>query len=305
MILVTGATGNVGSELVDTLLERGAENARAGADPERASLPEGVDVGTGDLSAPAGLTAALTDVRQAFLLGAFATPELLEALRSAGVEHVVLLTSRCVIGGRPDNAITRMWLDAEAVVRDWRIPSTVLHPSSFDSNALRWLPQLRRGDVVRAPWPQVPIAAIDPADIASGRRGGAHRIRPGRTAITLSGPQPSHRATRSRRSPRCSTDRCATSRSPTRRRVPNCTPTHPNRSSTRSSGSTRTASSTTPVSSIPSTVSRADRRVPSRNGPKPTRRRFRSRGTDYWMWTPEIARAITRRWISEVPSKIV
>ena len=158
--------------------------------PERASLPEGVDVGTGDLSAPAGLTAALTDVRQAFLLGAFATPELLEALRSAGVEHVVLLTSRCVVGGRPDNAITRMWLDAEAVVRDSGIPSTVLRPSSFDSNALRWLPQLRRGDVVRAPWPQVPIAAIDPADIAAVAAAALTESGPEHTAITLSGPQP-------------------------------------------------------------------------------------------------------------------
>jgi hypothetical protein len=34
-------------------------------------------------------------------------------------------------------------------------------------NALRWLPQLRERDVVRAPWPAVPIAAIDPADIVS------------------------------------------------------------------------------------------------------------------------------------------
>ena len=35
------------------------------------------------------------------------------------------------------------------------------------SNALRWLPQLRAGDLVRAPFANVPIAAIDPADIAA------------------------------------------------------------------------------------------------------------------------------------------
>jgi uncharacterized protein YbjT (DUF2867 family) len=190
MILVTGATGNVGSELVDALLERGTEVRALVRAPERATLPAGVDVSAGDLSTQARLTAALTDVRQVFLLGAFATNALLEALRSAGVEQVVLLTSRCVVGGSPDNAITRMWLDAEAVVRDSGISSTVLRPAGFQSNALRWLPQLRRGDVVRAPWPQVPIAAIDPADIAAVAAAMLTGSGPDRNAITLSGPQP-------------------------------------------------------------------------------------------------------------------
>jgi uncharacterized protein YbjT (DUF2867 family) len=82
-----------------------------------------------------------------------------------------------------------MWLDSEAAVRDSGIAWTVLRPSGYQSNALRWLPQLRARDVVRAPWPDVAIAAIDPADIASvtatvltepAHEGAAH---------TLSGPQ--------------------------------------------------------------------------------------------------------------------
>jgi uncharacterized protein YbjT (DUF2867 family) len=58
------------------------------------------------------------------------------------------------------------------------------------SNALRWLPQLRQGDVVRAPWPAVPIAAIDPADIAAVAS--AVLTEPGHQgeALTLSGPEP-------------------------------------------------------------------------------------------------------------------
>jgi len=44
---------------------------------------------------------------------------------------------------------------------------TVLRPSGFMSNALRWLPQLRAGDVVRAPFGDAAIAAIDPRDIAA------------------------------------------------------------------------------------------------------------------------------------------
>jgi uncharacterized protein YbjT (DUF2867 family) len=83
-----------------------------------------------------------------------------------------------------------MWLDSESAVRDSGVPWTVLRPSGYQSNALRWLPQLRLGDVVRAPWPDIPIAAIDPADIAAvaatiltepAHEGVAH---------TLSGPVP-------------------------------------------------------------------------------------------------------------------
>src|SRR5262249_36491703 len=84
----------------------------------------------------------------------------------------------------------RMWLESEAAVRASGLPWTILRPSGYQSNALRWLPQLQRGDVVSAPWPDVPIAAIDPADIAAVAA--AVLTGPGHegTALTLSGPQP-------------------------------------------------------------------------------------------------------------------
>jgi uncharacterized protein YbjT (DUF2867 family) len=186
MILVTGATGNVGGEVVAALTARGTDVRAVVRDPARASLPAGVDVVQGDLDLPESLTPALDGARAAFLLGGWGDmPQLLRRMRAARVEHVVLLTSRCVVGGRPDNAVTRMWLDSEAAVRDSGIAWTILRPSGFQSNALRWLPQLRRGDVVRAPWPDVAIAAIDPADIAAvaataltepGHEGAAHSL---------------------------------------------------------------------------------------------------------------------------------
>ena len=142
----------------------------------------------GDLEDPGSLAPALHGVGKVFLLGGFAAACVLRRNRAAGAGHVVLLTSRCVIGRNPQNAVTRMWLDAEAAVRDSGVAWTILPRSGFQSNALRWLPQLREGDVVRAPWPAVPIAAIDPADIAAvasvvltGPHEGA--------ALTLSGPE--------------------------------------------------------------------------------------------------------------------
>ena len=168
MILVTGASGNVGGELVDALVARDEPVRVLVRNADSAVFPSPVDLAVADLRVPDAVAAALGRHPQAVLAGWRSRRcDLLQRVRDAGVEHVVLLTSRCVVGGEPDNAITRMWLDAEAVVRDAGVPWTVLRPSGFHSNVLRWLPQLRHGDVVRAPWPDVPIASIDPADIAA------------------------------------------------------------------------------------------------------------------------------------------
>lgn len=190
MILITGGTGNVGGELTRALAARGEAVRVLARKPGQAAFPAGVQVATADLEQPPSLAPALDGVTKVFLLGGFATAGLLQRIRAAGAWHLVLLTSRCVIGGNPQNAVTRMWLDAEAAVRDSGMEWTILRPSGFQSNALRWLPQLREGDIVRAPWPAVPIAAIDPADIAAVAS--AVLTGPGHNgeALTLSGPEP-------------------------------------------------------------------------------------------------------------------
>jgi uncharacterized protein YbjT (DUF2867 family) len=191
MILVTGATGNVGGEVAAALAARGDDVRAVVRDPARANLAGGVELVQGDLELPESLTPALDGVRAVFLLGGWGDMAgVMRRIERARVEHVVLLTSRSVVGGKPDNAVTRMWLDSEAAVRAGGVAWTALRPSGYQSNALRWLPQLRAGDVVRAAWPDVAIAAIDPADIAAvaatvltepGHEGVAH---------SLSGPEP-------------------------------------------------------------------------------------------------------------------
>jgi uncharacterized protein YbjT (DUF2867 family) len=190
-ILVTGARGNVGSEVVAGLVDRGQAVRALVRDPARAQMPEDVEAVAGDLAQPDTVEPAFDGVDGVFLLGGFDTlPDLLGRMRGAGVGHVTLLTSRCVVGGKPDNAVTRMWLDSEAAVRESGLAWTILRPSGFASNALRWLPQLEAGDVVRAPWPDVPIAAIDPADIgAVAATALADRGHDGQ-AVSLSGPEP-------------------------------------------------------------------------------------------------------------------
>jgi uncharacterized protein YbjT (DUF2867 family) len=191
MIVVSGATGNVGREVVAALTARGEDVRAVVRDPRRASLPAGVDVVAGDLELPESLTPALDGARAAFLLGGWGDmPGLLRAVHRRGVEHAVLLTSRCVVGGMADNAITRMWLDSEAAMRDSGLAWTILRPSGYQSNALRWRAQLREGDTVRAPWPDAAVAAIDPADI--GAVAAVALTEPGHegAAYSLSGPEP-------------------------------------------------------------------------------------------------------------------
>jgi uncharacterized protein YbjT (DUF2867 family) len=191
VILVTGATGNVGREVVAALAARGAPVRAVVRDRARPRLPSEVEVVQGDLELPESLAPALKSVRAVFLLGGWGDMRgLARRISQAGVEHVVLLTSRWVIGGRADNPVTSMWLDCEAAVRESGVAWTILHPSGYQSNVLRWLPQLLEGDIVRAPWPEVPIAAIDPADIAAVAA--AALTEPGHESMShqLSGPEP-------------------------------------------------------------------------------------------------------------------
>jgi uncharacterized protein YbjT (DUF2867 family) len=190
MILVTGATGNVGGEVVRRLAADGAPVRALARRPDAVSLPDRVEVVAGDLSRPETLDDALAGVEALFLLGGFDTmADVLERASRAQVRRVVLLTSRCVIGGRPDNAVTGMWMESEAVFDRSGLPGTVLRPSGFQSNVLRWSDQLRAGDVVRAPWADVPIAAIDPADIAAVAAAALRSDDYEGQALTLSGPE--------------------------------------------------------------------------------------------------------------------
>jgi uncharacterized protein YbjT (DUF2867 family) len=191
VLLVTGATGNVGSEVVAALAARGEDVRAMVRGPAPAGAPDSVELVQGDLELPESLTPALARVRGVFLLGGWSDmPGLVRRIEEAGVERVVLLTSRCVVGGRPDNPVTRMWLDAEAAVRGSGLDWTVLRPSGYQSNALRWLPQLQQGDVIRAPWPDIAIAAIDPADVAAAAAVALTEPGHAGAAYALSGPEP-------------------------------------------------------------------------------------------------------------------
>jgi len=168
MIFVTGATGNVGAELVRALIMRGQEVRGLVRPSSRAALPAGAESIIGDLDRPETFSAALAGVRGVFLLSGYKNMSgLLAEIRRAKVERVVLLSSSSAPGGDMNNAVARYHILSEAAVRESGVPWTILRPCSFMSNALRWVPQLRAGDVVREAFPRVRVAAVDPDDIAA------------------------------------------------------------------------------------------------------------------------------------------
>jgi len=168
MILVMGATGNVGGEVVRALAEGGRPVRAMSRRPDAASWPAGVEAVAGDLNSPDSVDGALTGVSAVFMLAGYPDPPgLLARMKAAGVNRVVLLSTGAVAGGDIDNYVVRFNVVSEAAVRDCGLAWTVLRPSGFMSNALRWQPQLEAGNLIREPFADVPVALIDPFDIGA------------------------------------------------------------------------------------------------------------------------------------------
>ena len=192
MIFVTGATGNAGGAVVRALMDAG-ERVRAlvRADADAARLPAGVEVAVGDLNRPETLRRHLSGVESVFLLSGYdGIGDSLALMRDAGVARVVLLSSSAAPTGNLDNAVSRYHILSERAVRRSGLPWTFLQPNGFMSNTFDWIPQLRRGDRIRAPFATVPVAMVHPDDVgavaAAALTSGRHEGREYR----LSGPEP-------------------------------------------------------------------------------------------------------------------
>ena len=207
MILVTGATGHVGSELVAQLASPPDSDSATIPDtarsiramtrrPQATSVPPTVEVVYGDADDRASLDAAFAGVDAAFLMsaqpvGSAPRPThdiaLAAAAERAGVRHVVKLS--VLDGGASDDPIGAWHRQAEAAVTDGGFDWTLLRPGRFASNALQWVPMIRRGDTVAIPFGTWPAAPIDPADVAAVAVAAFMSDRHRGAAYRLSGPQ--------------------------------------------------------------------------------------------------------------------
>ncbi|MFE5740660.1 SDR family oxidoreductase [Streptomyces celluloflavus] len=170
MIVVTGATGNVGRPLTRALAEAGRQVTAVSR--HAAAVPDGVRHLAADLTEPASLEPALTGAKALFLLlsGDLHAPgaspaDIIGAAEANGVRRVVLLSTQGV-ATRPFGA-TRVAMRAlENVLRESGLEWAILRPGGFASNALWWAESVRAQRVVAAPFGDVGVPIIDPADIA-------------------------------------------------------------------------------------------------------------------------------------------
>jgi uncharacterized protein YbjT (DUF2867 family) len=193
MIVVTGATGNVGRPLVQSLASAGhtvtavTRGSSARLPAHRYIIPV-----TADLSKPETLAPALTGAQALFLLVPGAgdhveVPALLEA--AAGVGRVVLLSSQAV-GTRPDAGSHAPLAKIEEIVRESGLDWTILRPSGFASNTLAWAPAVRAEQRVFAPYGDVALPVIDPADVADVAAATLTSATDAGRTYVLTGPEP-------------------------------------------------------------------------------------------------------------------
>lgn len=170
-ILVTGATGTVGGQVVSQLASTGVAVRALVRNPGSAGLPDGVEVARGDLSDPDSLDACLDGVEAMFLVwptaGHFA-PAAVDVIGKRA-RRIVYLSS---MGVRDDlekqtDPINQSHADMEWLIEESGLEWTFLRPSGFATNTLGWGEQIRADGVVRWPYGAASRSLIHERDIAA------------------------------------------------------------------------------------------------------------------------------------------
>jgi uncharacterized protein YbjT (DUF2867 family) len=172
-ILVIGATGTVGRQVLTRLLASGAQVRAMARNPGAARLPPQVDVVRGDLTLPETLDECLDGIDAVFLVWT-APPATVAAALQRITKHArrIVYLSAPLKTAHPlfqqPNLLRAMFEQIERLIETSGVQWTFLRPGMFAANALSWwAPQICAGDAVRWPYLGVPTAPIDERDIAA------------------------------------------------------------------------------------------------------------------------------------------
>ena len=169
MILVTGAGGHIGKELVAQLVNAG-QPVRVLVRDERkvARLDACVERAVGDLDKPETLLTALQGVEKIFLV-TFETRQdlnMLAAAKQAGARQVVKLST--LEASAHTIQIGKWHLEREELIRKSGLEWTFLRPGMFMSNSGDWwADSIRQQAAVYFPGGKGKVAPVDPGDVAA------------------------------------------------------------------------------------------------------------------------------------------
>lgn len=175
MILVTGATGNVGREVVNLLLAGGQQVMAVTRNPATAALPDGAHVVAGDPSHPQTLASELHGVDVVFIspraLGDAtagpATAELLKLAAEQGTRRVVVVSAVTVEYGGGYQRFSDAFRAVEAAAKTSGLEWTILRCADFDMGVMAWAPQIRMAGVVRGVYGDGATSSIHERDVAT------------------------------------------------------------------------------------------------------------------------------------------
>jgi uncharacterized protein YbjT (DUF2867 family) len=174
MILITGATGNNGRELIRQLTAMGQHVRALVRNPVEAVKLDGsnIDVVAGDFDLPETLEPALQGVEKAFLLTPVAErfvqwqKDFIEAAHRAKIKHLVKFSG---MGADPRSASQLLKLHAETddILRNSGVPFTILQPNSFHQNMLSSANTVKAQNAFYWPLKNASQSTVDIRDISA------------------------------------------------------------------------------------------------------------------------------------------
>jgi uncharacterized protein YbjT (DUF2867 family) len=174
MFLVTGATGNVGSELVDELLATGKHVRVFTRDRNKAAhWGNRIEVAIGTFDDPESFRRAAAGTEAVFLMNGGLSirnlPQLLTAITAGNRPRIVFLSS--LLANDPDRfQIGRVHIEQEDAIRASGLPAQFIRPGGFMSNSLQWAGSIKSQALVynaMGSGKSAPIAAEDIAAVAA------------------------------------------------------------------------------------------------------------------------------------------
>ncbi|MFE2530972.1 NAD(P)H-binding protein [Streptomyces sp. NPDC059371] len=172
MLVVTGATGNVGRSLVRILATSGVRVTATSRGISDADVPRGVEHTRADLADAESLRPVFDGAHALFLQNGGAGAHLLsprdilDVAKAGGVGRVVLLSSQGVATRPGSVSHGDTARSIEDAVRESGMAWTILRPGGFDSNAYAWAESVRAERTVAAPFADIGLPTVDPDDIA-------------------------------------------------------------------------------------------------------------------------------------------